>query len=131
MIEVDLNSGVPVEEQIRSQVREQIALGALRDGHRLPSARQLAADLTVHFTTIARAYRRLVDDGLVRVRRGRGAFVRRDDSGSPPSLSEPEPLRRDLRRVLTDGRLAGLSGPLLRDFVLRELERFERQEMRP
>lgn len=132
MITIDLESGVPIEEQIRSRIRELIALGKLAEGRALPSVRQLAADLAVHFTTVGRAYRRLQEDGVLVVGQGRGVFVRSVDSRPTPTAGAARgALRERLRELFADARLSGLTTVQTRDFVLGELERFDRQEKRP
>jgi DNA-binding transcriptional regulator YhcF (GntR family) len=62
---VDTSAPVPPYEQIRRQVAAQAASGVLAPGERLPSVRQLAADLGVAPGTVARAYRHLEGDGVV------------------------------------------------------------------
>jgi GntR family transcriptional regulator len=70
ILDVDLGSAVPPYEQIRAQVTALARVGALPAGLRLPSIRQLAADLGVASGTVARAYRELENDHVV-VARGR------------------------------------------------------------
>jgi GntR family transcriptional regulator len=72
IVEVDTNAPVPPFEQIRAQLATMIATGTLRSGDRLPTVRQLAADLGLAVNTVARAYRELELQGLVvsRVRHG-------------------------------------------------------------
>jgi len=62
--------------QIREQVRGLIQRGILRPGMRLPPVRTLASELQVNQITVAKAYRELVETGLVEGRRGGGSFVR-------------------------------------------------------
>jgi DNA-binding transcriptional regulator YhcF (GntR family) len=72
IVEVDTGAPVPPYEQIRAQLATMIATGALKTGDRLPSVRQLAADLGLAVNTVARAYRELEAEDLVvsRVRHG-------------------------------------------------------------
>ena len=74
-ITVDVTSGVPPYEQIRGQVASLIAAGALPAGTRLPTVRDLAADLGVAVGTVVRAYRELEGAGLVVSRRRTGTVV--------------------------------------------------------
>lgn len=74
-LEVDLGSGVPVYEQIRSQVVAHVAAGRLAVGDRLPTIRALATDLGVAPGTVARAFRELEQAGVVATRRRTGTVV--------------------------------------------------------
>jgi GntR family transcriptional regulator len=75
IVRVDPDSVVPPYEQLRSQVATMIAGGSLVPGQRLPTIRQLAADLGLAGGTVARAYRELERDGLILSRGRRGTFV--------------------------------------------------------
>jgi GntR family transcriptional regulator len=75
MIRIDETNPMPVFEQLRSQLANQIRLGTLHTDDRLPTVRQLAADLRVAPGTVGRAYSLLEADGLVVTRRGGGTRV--------------------------------------------------------
>ena len=60
----------PIFEQIGRNVREMLARGALRPGEKLPSARDLAATLSVNPNTIVHAYGELEAGGILEKRRG-------------------------------------------------------------
>jgi GntR family transcriptional regulator len=75
IVRVNPESAVPPYEQLRSQVATMIAGGSLPPGQRLPTIRQLAADLGLAGGTVARAYRELERDGLIASRGRKGTFV--------------------------------------------------------
>jgi len=72
---IDPASLIPPYEQVREQVSTMVASGVLPSGTQLPAIRQLAADLDLAPGTVARAYRELEREGVIRTRRGRGTFV--------------------------------------------------------
>ncbi|MGW2044252.1 GntR family transcriptional regulator [Streptomyces sp. NPDC001858] len=74
-VRVDTTSQVPPYEQIRVQLASLIVTGRLVEGERLPTVRQLAADLGLAPGTVARAYRELEAAELIRTRRGAGTRV--------------------------------------------------------
>lgn len=78
---IDESDPTPPFEQLRRQLDELISTGALVDGERLPSVRQLAADLSLAAGTVARTYAELEKGGLVLSRRGAGTRVT-----APPAL---------------------------------------------
>jgi len=73
--QIDPSSGVPPYMQIKEQIRTQIAMGYLEPHEALPVIRQLAQDLVINPNTVARAYRELELEGLLRSRVGHGTFV--------------------------------------------------------
>ena len=74
LISIDPNAGA-VYDQIADAITVQIASGETTQGARLPAARDLAEALGLNVHTVLHAYQRLRDDGLVELRRGRGAIV--------------------------------------------------------
>jgi GntR family transcriptional regulator len=72
---VALADPTPPYEQVRRQLAGHIQTGRLPAGSRLPSVRQLAADLGLAAGTVARAYRELEDMGLITTDRARGTHV--------------------------------------------------------
>ena len=68
-------------------------------GDRLPSAREVAAALEVNVHTVLRAYQDLRDEGLVDLRRGRGAVVTDNAGLSPELLADIQALVAEARRL--------------------------------
>ena len=82
----------PIWRQIEEGVRRLIALGALQPGAPVPSVRDLARDLRVNPNTVARAYQRLAEGGVLSVRRGEGTYVA-DQPSQPKKAQRNEALR--------------------------------------
>ncbi len=74
-LSVDPTVSEPPFEQIRRQVAAGATSGALPPGHKLPTVRQLAADLGIAANTVARAYRELESDGVIQTFGRRGTFI--------------------------------------------------------
>ena len=72
---LDYRDGRPIYIQIVDDLRQQIALGVLPPGEKLPSVRDLAAQLAINPTAIQRAYRQLEMEGWICTVAGKGCFA--------------------------------------------------------
>ena len=93
MFVINPSDPAPIWRQIEEGVRRLIALGALRPGAAVPSMRDLARDLRVNPNTVARAYTRLIESGVLMVKRGEGTYVA--EQPSQPKKSERHEALRD------------------------------------
>jgi len=81
LIRIDAASERAIYAQIADSVRASIAAGRVRSGETLPPARVLAQGLDVNQHTVLHAYQLLRDEGLIDLRRGRGAVVTQAAAG--------------------------------------------------
>jgi len=104
-VHVEPSDPSPIWSQIEDGVRRLVASGAWRPGAPVPSVRDLAKELRINPATVAKAYQRLADAGVLEVRRGDGTYV----ASSPPSISKSQRARE-----LADGatRFASLAATL-------------------
>lgn len=74
-IKISKTGGVPIYEQIVSQIKAKIIAGELREGDALPSMRLLAKELRISVITTKRAYEELEREGFIVSMTGKGSFV--------------------------------------------------------
>ena len=72
---IDNKSGVPIYDQIYSQIKSQIMNGSPAEDEALPSIRILAKDLRISVITTKRAYDELEREGFIYTVAGKGCFV--------------------------------------------------------
>jgi len=114
-VTVDPESPVPPFEQLRAQLADAIRAGAMAAGTRLPTVRQLAADLGIAPNTVAKAYRSLDDDGLVEADGRRGTRVADGPQFSPDDRRRL--LSQAAERYLAEARRLGASLPEAQDHL--------------
>lgn len=79
----DKSSPVPLYQQIRQWLRDQIAAGALKPNAKVPSERVLAATLSISRMTVRVALDEMIREGLLYRVPGKGTYV------APPRLEQP------------------------------------------
>lgn len=77
MWNLDLEAG-PIYAQIVRGVERMLANGKMKPGEKLPSARELAAELKVNPNTVIHAFSQLEMAQVTETKRGLGTFVRED-----------------------------------------------------
>ena len=97
MVHLDYRDARPIYTQIVENFRSQIAAGILQPGDKLPSVRELAAELTINPNTIQRAYRELELQGVIQTLPSKGCFV---CGVASPSWEE---LDKAVERLLAQG----------------------------
>ncbi len=107
LIRLDPRSGEPIYLQITAQVKHLVAIGNLKPNAQLPTVRQLAVELRLNPNTVARAYTRLAEEGVISTQQGRGTYV----LDHPPPADQRK-LRREKLIAVTDS-------------FLREVERLD------
>ncbi|PLV56878.1 GntR family transcriptional regulator [Thermotoga sp. SG1] len=100
---IDFHSSKPIYEQIKEKIKLLILSGKLREGDFVPSIRSLAENLEVNLNTVARAYRELVQEGVLEVKRGEGYIVSKVNMEKLQTQLEEK-----LRKVLEDCKKAGI-----------------------
>ncbi len=107
-IELRHDDSRPVYRQIADELQRAVSVGVLRPGEALPATRQLAKDLKLNPNTVQHAYRTLVLEGVIEMRRGLGAFVAsapREPKRAPGALAR-QIAERALREAFRHGLLA-------------------------
>ena len=101
------DSGLPIYEQIKNQIKAQIVAGDLKADEGLPGMRTLASDLKVSVITTKRAYNDLEQEGYIYSMPGKGSFVKKlnEEVVRENALSEIEKYFTD---AMTVAKAAGI-----------------------
>ncbi|TFB24493.1 GntR family transcriptional regulator [Filobacillus milosensis] len=71
-------SNKPIYEQIIEQVRIRVLQKVVVAGDKVPSVRELSAQLMVNPNTVSKAYKELEREGIFVTYRGKGTFISED-----------------------------------------------------
>ena len=103
--EINLQSGVPLYQQLKRSFQRMAALGLIQPHQQLPSVRQLAMELGINPNTVQKAYRELEQEGLIYALPGKGNFLS-DQEGD--HAIQKEEIRRHFQAAAHIAWLAGL-----------------------
>lgn len=74
-IKINNHNGIPIYDQIYTQIKDQIIGGSLKEDTLLPSIRNLAKDLRISVITTKRAYEELEKERFINTIPGKGSYV--------------------------------------------------------
>lgn len=119
---ISYETGVPIYEQIKTQLRGQIIRGDLPPDTMLPSIRTLAKELKIGIITAKRAYDDLCAEGFLYPVQGKGVYVARFDKGRADSYAVNE-VRARLEEIAEFARQNSVS----KEAVIRLIDEIFRQ----
>lgn len=106
---MDFHKDSPIWKQIAQHLAEGIVRGTWAEGDRIPSVRDLAAELGVNPNTVVRSYGYLEESGAVENQRGLGYSVQRGAQERLRSLLRQEFLSKELPLLKEKLRLLGFT----------------------
>ena len=122
---INPSSGVPIYIQIADAIRYAIVAGILKEGEKVPPVRDIAYQLTTNPNTVAKAYQKLIHEGLLEVKRGVGTFVSNTKKDS--ENTETEKLRRIIRELVKEARNQGIPMNKFEEMIKEEINRWNTQ----
>lgn len=112
----------PLYLQIKERFKELILTGALKEGDKIPSVREMAASLAINPNTIQKAYKELEADGFILSVPAKGSFV------APIKSRRNEPRLEELRKRLADSVREMVYLGESKENVLEEIEKIFKEE---
>jgi GntR family transcriptional regulator len=113
------DSGVPAYLQLAQQVKQALRVGILDVGDKLPTVKEVVAEVAINPNTVMKAYWELEHEGLVEGRQGVGTFVTRRPAGPPPGTQVR--LARSLERWVGTARAEGLDDEAIESLLRQTL----------
>lgn len=128
-IQLDFRSDEPIVMQIVRQIEDLVTDGTFRPGDQLPTVREVAIDLRINFSTVARAYRILDERRLISTQRGRGTFIEEPTApqagpteGDDANTADVDGLAELAQGFIRQAAKAGASADQIEQAVRQQLE---------
>lgn len=93
------SSAVPIYEQIKNQIINQIITDELESGDAIPSIRMLASDIKISVMTIKKAYDELESEGYIKSVQGKGTFVAPKNTELAREYANRE-IEKDIEKII-------------------------------
>lgn len=77
---IEFDNNLPIYLQIMQYIKRQIVTGTLKAGDKIPSVRELAAELQINPNTVQRTFQELEREEVVETKRGLGRYVTSEES---------------------------------------------------
>lgn len=106
-VHIDFRSNEPIYLQIARQIGELVENGDLNVGDQLPTVREMAAELSINFNTVARAYRLLDETRLISTQRGRGTYIWEKPTNETIKILKEEALQMIVQKLVDDAQALG------------------------
>lgn len=120
MFHIRAESGEPIYIQLIRQIKHAVTSGILNPGDKMPTVRELATQLVINPNTVARAYREMVREGVLKSTHGQGGgtFVKME----PQPFLHVERERRlkpFIEQLVAEAQVLGISD----ENLLRQVEK--------
>ena len=125
-LKIHPGDATPVYAQVMQQMKYAIAAGAFKPGDRLPTVRELAAQLLINPNTVLKVYGELEHEGVVVSQKGRGIFVANHAQGRSVKDREKMLLER-CRALVADGIYLDLALPRIQKMIEEEYRKLKEQ----
>ncbi|KRM89049.1 GntR family transcriptional regulator [Liquorilactobacillus vini] len=119
LLTVDLQSSIPIYQQIRNQIVAQVAAGLVRPGEKLPTIRALANQLQVNLHTVNKAYQQLAQEGFIDLLGRRGAII------VQPSTKNLQQTKKSFQQAVTEAVAQGVSCSALQQLVIQTYQQLK------
>lgn len=120
-IKVDYHCGIPVYKQVIEAISSAVQLGELDEGDKLPSIRELSAQLNINPNTVAKVYRELELTGIIESKAGSGSFVLQQEAEALSSEAKTSLLQTLLGNLVTEARKYSISEQEVLTFLRKEV----------
>jgi GntR family transcriptional regulator len=125
-LHLEFTGGAPIYAQIVEQIKHQVATSKLVPGEQLPTIRQLAVELRINPSTVARAYTELEHAGVLDTQQGRGTYIAEQPDDVHLARVRRERLTTIVRTAVLEALSLGYDPIAVRDTFEAEIRNWQR-----
>jgi GntR family transcriptional regulator len=125
-LHLEFTGSAPIYAQIVEQIKHQVATGKLKPGEQLPTIRQLAVDLRINPSTVARAYTELQHAGVLDTQQGRGTYIAEQPDEEHLARVRRERLTTIVRTAVLEALSLGYDSAVVRETFEAEIRNWQR-----
>ncbi len=114
---MNFNNDKSIFLQIADNISEKVVSGVYKPGEKIPSVRELAADMGVNPTTIMRTFKELQHMEIIENKRGIGYHVKTDAVSKIQNHKKDEFFQVVLPDFLRQAKIAGVSNDELKKHI--------------
>ena len=111
---MNFNDNKAIYLQIADRIGDQIIAGSLALDGKVPSVRELAAEIEVNANTVARTYDHLQQNGIIYTKRGLGYFVSADAKEKIVNLRRQQLMQGEMDYFMGQLKAVGITPDELR-----------------
>lgn len=116
MVQVDKTSSKPYYEQLALSIKQDIVLGILQVGDRLPSVREMAKQLLMNPNTVSKTYKLLEQEQVVVTIKGKGTYIK-DQKALPRDEMRILQTKQQFKEVVINARQLKVSDSELHEWL--------------
>ena len=124
MFHIRAESGEPIYIQLIRQIKHAVTSGTLNPGDKMPTVRELATQLVINPNTVARAYRELIREGVLKAQQGQsgGTFVKMETQ-TLFQVEREKRLKPFIEQLVAEAQVLGISDENLLRQVKKALDK--------
>ena len=109
VVVMNFKDNKPIYLQIADRIGDDVLNGHLQADSKIPSVREMAAQIEVNANTVARTYEYLQQNGIIYTKRGLGYFVSPDAHETVANMRRDQLMHNEMDYFLSQLKAAGVS----------------------
>lgn len=116
---IDSENKNAIYEQIVFNIKKDIINGVLKPEDKILSVRDMSKKIGVNPNTVAKAYKEMEYQGIIKTVKGKGSYIKSDNTLSTNSIVQ-EKLKKEFKSWIVEAKYAQIPSHLIREWLEEE-----------